>query len=315
MSKKKAKDEPKGLFTKLAVPFSAPWRGFTFFAVTIVGVAAVGIAVWPQVREHVMHNDDLWLRAENIEVTPLPSWIRGDVRAEVLRDASLDGAISILDPALAQRVAEAFALHPWVEEVVHVEKHHPARVSVELTYRRPACMVRVLGRLFPTAGGEQIADGLYPVDATGIFLPPNDFSPIEAARYPRLVGANSIPVGPPGTRWGDATVQEGARLAAMLVDDWRRFDLERIEPAISPRRNSDDLGFDLVTNNGTRIRWGAAPRLGSAGETVTREKLRQLDRYADEHGSLNVPDPPREINLQPWDAKLDEEPFTADRRN
>ena len=314
--KKKAEKKAAGLFSKLSVLFLPPWRGFTLFVIVVVGGAIAGIAVWPQVREHVMRNDDLWLRAENIEITPLPPWIRSDVRAEVLRDASLDGAISILDPALAQRVAEAFALHPWVERVVRVEKQHPARVLVELTYRRPACMVRVSGRLFPTASGdEQIADGLYPVDANGIFLPPDDFSPIEAARYPRLVGANSIPMGPPGTRWGDATVDEGARVGAVLVDDWRRFDIDRIEPRVAARRNSEHLVFDLVTTNGTRIHWGFTPQEGAAGATVTREKLRQLERYATEHGSLNVPDPPREINLQPWDAKLDEAPFTADRRS
>ncbi len=313
--KKKSKERASGPFSKIAVLFSPPWRRFTLFTMAVVGLVVAGSAVWPKVHQRVMHNDNLWLRAEAIEITPLPPWIRGDVRGEVLRDASLDGAISILDPALAQRVAEAFALHPWVEEVVRVQKHHPAHVSVEIKYRRPACMVRVSGRLFPTGpGDEQIADGLYPVDAKGIFLPPDDFSPIEAARYPRLVGTNSIPVGPPGTRWGDTAVQEGARVAAVLVDDWRRFDIERIEPAVDVRRNSDILRFDLITNNGTRIRWGSAPQDGPAGEAVTQEKLRQLDRYADEHGSLDVPDPPREINLQPWDAKLDEEPFTADRR-
>jgi len=154
----------------------------------------------------------------------------------------------------------------------------------------------------------------YPVDAKGIFLPPDDFSPIEAARYPRLVGANSIPVGPPGTRWGDSTVHDGARIAAVLVKDWRKFDLERIEPVPTTQRSQEYLTFDLVTKEGTRVHWGFAPRPGPAGETVTREKLTQLARYADEHGSLNVPDPPHEINLQPWDAKLEEEPITADRR-
>lgn len=316
MSKKKdVEPESSGLLAKLRVPFSAPWRGFTLFVIIVAGFSVAGVVVWPQIEERLMYNEDLWLQAEAIEVNPQPSWIRVDVRDEVLRDASLDGSISILNPALAQRVAEAFALHPWVEEVIQVQKNHPAGVTVELKYRQPACMVRVSGRLFPAGpGGERIADGLYPVDVQGIFLPPDDFSPIEAARYPRLLGANSIPVGPPGTRWGDTTVHDGARIAAVLVKDWRRYDLERIEPVPTTQRSHDYLTFDLVTKSGTRVHWGFAPRPGPAGETVTREKLSQLDRYAEEHGSLNVPEPPHEINLQPWDAKLEEEPFTADRR-
>ncbi len=316
MSKKiEEPDESKGLVSSLMIPFTAPWRGLTLTVLLIAGIAVGVTAMWPQIQEHVSKNDDLWLTVESIDVTPQPSWIRVDVRTEVLRDASLDGPISILDPALAQRVAEAFVLHPWVADVTRVQKHHPARVSVELEYRKPACMVLVSGRLFPAGpGGEQITDGLYPVDAQGVFLPPDDFSPIEAARYPRLVGANSIPVGPPGTRWGDSTVHEGARIAAVLVRDWLRYDLERIEPTVSSRRNRGYLKFDLVTKDGTRVQWGFAPQPGPAGETVTREKLSQLDRYAEEHGSLNVPEPPNVINLQSWDAKLEEEPFTADRR-
>ena len=61
-----------------------------------------------------------------------PAWIHTDVKAEVIRNASLDAALSVLDDNLTVNIAQAFALHPWVAKVTRVSKHHPARVKVEV---------------------------------------------------------------------------------------------------------------------------------------------------------------------------------------
>jgi len=79
----------------------------------------------------------------------LPEWIHCDLRAEIFRSAALDGPLSIMDEDLAERIAVACALHPWVARVRSVRKYHPARVVVELDYRRPVLMVEVTGGLLP----------------------------------------------------------------------------------------------------------------------------------------------------------------------
>ena len=103
-----------------------------------------------------------------------------------MRDASLDAPLSILDEQLAERLAKAFSFHPWVAEVREVRKSIPARVTIDLVYRRPVCMVELPDR-----------SGLYAVDAQAFLLPSRDFldEPQKAAQYPRLAGITSVNIG------------------------------------------------------------------------------------------------------------------------
>ena len=158
---------------------------------------------------------------EQVEITPLPAWIHSDIRGEVFRDPKLDGPLSIMDDDLVDRIKEAFAQHPWVAKVRSVRKFHPARpapsVKVELVYRRPVCMVEVPGKAWA-------------VDAEGVVLPSEDFSPIEATHYLHVVGVDREPTIPAGRRWGDARVVGGAEIAAALGPVWETMKLKQIVP-------------------------------------------------------------------------------------
>ena len=75
-------------------------RWIVFIGV-FVAVCAVGWKMlWEAVREQVINAADYRIDPEQIEMTPLPAWIHSDLKAEVLRDASLDGPLSLLDPEL-----------------------------------------------------------------------------------------------------------------------------------------------------------------------------------------------------------------------
>ena len=242
--------------------------------------------VWSGVREHVLSSESYWLTPNHVEITALPRWIHTDIRAEVFRDASLDGPLSILDDDLVSRIAQAFSLHPWVAKVRRVTKHHPALVRVELEYRRPVCMV-------------QVAGGLLPVDTEGVVLPSGDFSPVEAARYPRLTGTDTVPLGPVGTRWGDPRVVGAAAIAAALDADWQTMGLERIVAAApSAPARLDQSTFDLFTRSGTRILWGRSPDDELGGEPSAAEKAAALRQYAREHGTLDGPHGPQQFDLR-----------------
>jgi len=242
-----------------------------------------GYWIWQRVRPRVVEWPEYRVGPENVEISSPPSWIHGDLRAETFRDSALEGRLSILDDDLTERIAHAFARHPWVAKVVRVEKRHPSAstpsVRVELEYRKPACMVEVPG-------------GVLPVDAEGVLLPRGDFSPGEVNNYPRLSGAERPPAGPPGRSWGDAAVIGGAEIAAALGPDWKTLQIQGILAAKPPDGalgRSEEPIFMLATPAGTRIHWGYAPRAihVPGGELSAAEKVDRLCYYLEKHDSFD----------------------------
>ncbi len=251
------------------------------------GFAMLWGIVWYCVRDRVVASRSYQLSPEELEITPPPPWIHSDIKAEVLRDASLDGPLSILDDDLTQRLHDAFPLHPWVDRVEQVSKHYPARVKVSLVYRKPVCMVKVPG-------------GVFAVDVYSVVLPSDDFSAKSARRYPLLSDIRSVPIGQVGAAWGDPRVESGCRVAASLVEVWSRFQLERITPSQEPTGDgSSTYAFEILTRGGTRILWGeqAAGDDPAHAKTATA-KVALLSQYVAEHGSLEKPDGPRLIDVR-----------------
>jgi len=222
------------------------------------------------------------LTPESVQITPLPPWIHRDIRAEVFGSASLDGPLSIMDDDLARRVADAFSLHPWIAKVERVAKQYPARVIVDLTYRRPACMV-------------EVRNGLLPVDASGVLLPVEDFSPVEAAGYPRLAGIDTVPLGTTGESWGDIRVVEAARLAEILQDFWKKWKLAKI--VASPTGIGNEHIYALITRGGTQIHWGLPPTSDAPGKLSPQEKLTRLQKYIQRYGTLEGADGPQVLDV------------------
>lgn len=293
MSAKKAKSRPKGVV--LPVPMKhlieflrGQGRAAALVALTVAVFAGLWHAGWRQVGEDVLASKEYWLVQENVHITPPAAWVHRDVRFEVFRDGSLDGPLSIMDDDLAQRIADAFSLHPWVAKVHRVTKRYPAQVEVELEYRRPVLMVQVPGALMA-------------VDAEGVLLPSesHDFSPIEIRAYPRLVGVYTAPVGPVGTRWGDARVLEGAEIAAVLLPTWEQLNLDCIVPSTLVELGyGDQYAYQLLTKAGTRVLWGRAPSAEIPGEPTAAEKVAWLVSYQRENGTLEGANSPQELDVR-----------------
>lgn len=264
-----------------------PLRRLAVAGLLVAALSSGGYAAWRAVREHVVASEQYEVTVDSVTITPPPTWVRSDVKAEVVRDAGLDGPLSILDERLSQRLYEAFEAHPWVAKVERVIKHAPNAVEVELAYRRPVLMV-------------QVPDGLLPIDAEGVQLLTRDFSPLEAGRYPRLTEIE-VATGPPaGTRWSDPRVVAAARLAAVLIDAWEELGLHRMALAGEPAAASGNLfEFDLFTKSGTRVRWGAAPTAEASEQKIAADKLARLKRYHADRGDLEGPHGPQEIDLRP----------------
>lgn len=268
--------------------------------VVLVVLWFVGRAGWLYVRQHVTTSDEYRLTVDDFHLTPTPDWIRTDVRTEAVRATGLDRGASILDDDLAARVAEGFKLHPWIARVDRVTKSHPARIDVDVTYRRPTVMV-------------EVPEGLYPADAAGIWLPTADFlkNPEDAQRnYPRLGGITSEPQGPVGTYWGDARVRGGARIGALLIDRWVAWDLERITP-VGENLSADGSGqlFEIRSRDGAVIHWGHAPEAEADDEPKAAEKVAQLAAFVQARQASGGASGPHELDLRRDGAA----PHTANR--
>ncbi len=228
--------------------------------VVIAAAAGIGWWGWARYADQVRATAGNILSPEKVEVIGVGPWITIDLKSEALRDASLDNGLPLDDPELARRLARAFDIHPWVREVVRVKLHHPAAATVEVVCREPVAMIAVPG-------------GLLPVDAEGILLPSDDFSPESAARYPKITGIRSSPRGAIGFTWGDPLVEEAAAVASVIGPEWERLHLVECRPR---ERAGGEAAWELIGDNGLVVRFGSAPGHEQADEPTAAVKVARL---------------------------------------
>ncbi len=281
---------------KLISLMRGPAGPFVRAALLVALLFGAWYLVWLKVSDRVLSSEEYVVGPRDVEITPLPEWIHTDVRSDAFRNASLGGPLSIMDDQLTERIANAFSLNPWVAKVVQVRKRPPARVKVELVYRRPVCMVQLHGDLLPV----DVHGDLLPVDVHGVLLPygNDDFSSIEKSYYPRLVGIDTVPVGTVGECWGDARVVGGAEIAAALGEVWDELNLQQIVPSAPLTTGvAKEPTYTLVTRGGTRILWGRAPGTDAPGELPAADKVARLRKYTEQHGTLEGVSGPQELDL------------------
>jgi hypothetical protein len=226
----------------------------------VVAAAAIGWWGWARYAEQVQRSGGNILLPEKVDVIGVGPWISIDLKSEALRDASLDNGVPLDDPELARRLARAFDIHPWVREVVRVKLDHPAAATVEVVCREPVAMVAVPG-------------GLLPVDAEGILLPSDDFSPESAARYPKVTGIRSSPRGATGFTWGDPLVEEAAAVASVIGPEWERLKLVECRPQATA---DSGHAWELIGEDGLVVRFGSAPGHERADEPTAAVKVAKL---------------------------------------
>ena len=274
-----------------------------FLLLVAAGLAATVVVPHLQNRLPVLaEREEYQFETAQIEITPPPRDVPPDIVDQVLSRAKVPKTVSLLDEELTEKIAKAFAAHPWVAEVVSVRKSFPPQVQVELKYREPVAMVEVAG-------------GMYPIDADSVLLPPEDFSMADTRRYPVLRGVQTQPQGPAGVRWGDTVVEQAAKIAVALQPYWKELHLQAV---IVPKRTrakekADRLKFQLGTVGGSRILWGRAPGSKHPGELSTEKKIGRLRKYLKDFGRFDQPDGPYEIDIRHW-QEITRRPLTAAAR-
>ncbi len=149
----------------------------------------------------------------------------------------------------------------------------------------------------------------YPIDADAILLPPADFSRADVNRYPTIIRAATLPQGPAGTPWGDLMVMGAARLAENFqhpynkkTTHWDHLNLLGIElpPRTTAELKIEDVQYQILTKDGSRIIWGRAPGTNSPGELSAEQKIGRLNQYLADYGTFRPPHGPLEIDIRHW---------------
>ncbi len=275
-----------------------------YMLVIALGLGGGAYCLWRNYADQILMGVDYTLTAEMIEITPPPPWIRADIakiKAQAVVEGSLSG-MNLTRTDLAVRVADAFAMHPWVAKVNYTEKRY-GRVAVELDYRRPVAMVWVT---------DEVGPGLLPIDAEGVLLPTADFLPEQArSNYLHVEVRDAKPsVQTAGSPWGDQRVHGAAQVAAQLLDIWKELGLSLIVviDQYDPSGAKISAKYRLSTRDGRVILWGHAPGEEVRGELTARRKVARLSHYLKETGPLN-----KLLKNRPWDLSQPAPPFVARR--
>jgi hypothetical protein len=164
-----------------------------------------------------------WQGTELVE--PPPPWIKSGkagLLVSVATQAGLPTRPSVVELDLDE-VRRGFEHHPWVAEVVRVERSFPNRLRVRLRYRKPAVVVALDG------------PGVIVLDAEGVVLPDDDCDRAACGFLPTIKGLPGrfdaragIPLKIGGTddapAHRDPIVEAAARLASTLAAHGARPD-------------------------------------------------------------------------------------------
>lgn len=136
---------------------------------------------------------------EAIDSSTPPGMTARDFLIEVQYLGAMPDQLDLREEGLARKLAEAFALHPWVEQVERVHLTPRRGIEVSLRFRKPVLAVRYAGQLRA-------------VDRQGVLLP----AAALTAGLPIFEG-RATPPGTAGQPWGDEAVQRTAREIATLA--------------------------------------------------------------------------------------------------
>lgn len=166
-------------------------------ALTLAAAVLALVGLNGILRSALWNDERYQVRFAAIECTPPPGLGREEFLSQVRQRAGLPEQVNLLDPGAPSRLADAFALHPWVVKVELVEFTAARAIRVHLRYRRPVLAAWADGKLRA-------------VDEDGVLLPPE----APTAGLPQFPGVAFPPTGAPGSRWGDAAVEAAARRQA-----------------------------------------------------------------------------------------------------
>jgi len=239
-------------------------------ALVLVGLAALGRLATAAVRQQ----DRYAARFGAVRCEAPPGMRRDEFLREVQYGADFPDRLDRFDRGLPARLRNAFAQHPWVEDVERIEVTPGQPVCVRLRFRLPVLAVPL---------GKQVRV----VDRHGVLLP----GAVETEGLPTLLGKVTRQSGPTGSAWEDPVVQAAARTAGFLHGQQQRLQLAEVE-----YRRGEVI---LWTAGGSRIFWGSPPGDEAAGEASAVLKRDRLLLNFDQRAEAGQAERAWEHDLRP----------------
>lgn len=164
-------------------------------ALMVTGIVAglLYIGKWTETRV----SDKCLLDFAKIDCPAPPGMTRLAFLEEVRYVSRLPARLRLFEDRLSEKLATAFAAHPWVKRVDRVVVRPPSTIRVELTFRRPVLAVRWQGMTRA-------------VDEEGVLLPANAVT----EGLPLFEGEPSTGIVPAGKVWNDPRLLAAAKTAA-----------------------------------------------------------------------------------------------------
>lgn len=234
-------------------------------AVLLIG----GYLAWHQWGAERIGRQYYRLEPKAVTLTPPPPFVQSDITAAVFASHQLEKT-SLLNRSATATIAQAYQTHPWVEQVVRVEKRSDG-VNVHVRYRRPVAMVRVLSQHEEVPG-----PAVFPVDGRGVLLPPEDFVAFDKTALLHIEVPGTYPTGGIGSPFGDSRVIAAAALAQVLASYREQCKLAAVQLTNPTRTFDEGWVFAVIRSDGSRFIWGSPPGEESRGEPPAAAKLKAL---------------------------------------
>lgn len=272
MAKKKSKAKKKTARDPEQTRRAMVGVAMTAAAVVVLAGGALGLTKVNAAAANAMSTETLSIEIEwpQIEATPGSTWLPASEKARLLGLAELAarGGSPLSAEPLAE-ISRALQAEGWFTGEPSVRRGASGLIRVEGAWRIPAAVIR-------TGNRERL------VSWEGVPLPLEYSSGASRVRYLAEPSVPSIAPGfAPDAPWPGSDIADGLALLDVLDDD----------PALIAQVHGLDLNsgshIEIVTDRGTRVRWGLGPKRFQPGERTTGEKLTRLRYLLEQTGRID----------------------------
>ncbi len=244
------------------------WRAVlhgVFNVLVITGLGA-GVCFGMPFLDRFVNGLPEYHRPLDIRLVELPEWLEANphVPQRIIEFIGLEPRDQRLDQGLAQRLGRRLSANGWVRRVKQVNVGSDDVIRIQCDYREPVAWVMHAGCY-------------YLVDAEAVRLP-GRYSPDEVSRDGGLLVVSGVKMPAPddGRVWEGADLRVGLQMVALLRDrTYRNQIAEVVVENYGGRRDRRRSHIELMTDSGSRIRWGRAPG-EEIDEPTAEQKLAQL---------------------------------------
>jgi hypothetical protein len=231
------------------------------------GAIAAGVVMGAALVEgHLARSDEYVIDIKSLEIRERPLWLDDDWVKTIRNPFGERHHVNLFESGVVERIHAAYAECPWIEEVCHVRKEFPNRLSVKIKVRTPVAAV--------WEGMDYVL-----VDAAGVVLP-RRFRTVPDFGFNVLVVEGVSTLSPsPGRQWQDPGVDAAVAMACLfrsrkdpILSRVARIDVS----AVGLRKQSHSEVLLFAREGGGRIEWGRSPAIESPLEISVDDKIENL---------------------------------------